>query len=232
MKRRILYFFVTLIILLYNSFAFASRDIRRVKVIEFRDLYYLSKYEIIDKVDVIVKGDEIIIDVDSLTGVLGRHPLVKTFKIIEKENRLIISVLENEPVFLLALRKGNRLILFEFDERFRLLCINKAHALKMPLIIVTEDEINGKRLSSGLKKFLSLLLELSEDKLSVLEEISEIDLTGMPEAKILLNERRTTITFHPTKKNFYKLNYSVAYFDRIRYYPETMEIVNGLGVLK
>ncbi len=227
-----LLFAITSISFYYNT-AMASSDIRTVKVIEFKNLYYLSKYEIIDKVNVTIKGKDIIIDIDTLEKALQENSLVKSFRISENQGRLTVTVDENEPVFLLALKKGEKLIPFELDGNYRIISLSRVHAFNMPLIVVTEDEMKEEEPSSGLKNLLAMLKGFSDDDLSkLLREISEIDLTDMHKARILLNGRRTAFLMEPTKDNFYKLNYSVGYFDRIRYYPETFVIADGQGIIK
>ena len=102
----------------------------------------------------------------------------------------------------------------------------------MPVVIVAEKEIKEGNLSASVKDFLSLLLELSKSNLSILKEIVEIDTTNNRGVKIILRGRKTVCTIGPTKKNFYKLNYSIGLFDMKKMYPDTLEIIDRIGIIK
>ena len=209
---------IFLIVFLFGNSIFASRDVKRIKSIEFRDLYYLSKYEIMNRVNVTVESDEIIIDLTSLRKALSEMEMVKSYNIIEEQGHLIIVVAEHEPEYLLIMKKGKKMIPFELDSQFKIISAGRAHALHamyMPLIIVPEGQIKGGEISGKLKEFLKRLSDMKKEFSVLFSRISEIILTEKWETDIHLKGRKTDFIMKPDKDNFRKLNYTVGFFDRI-----------------
>ncbi len=224
---------LTISTVLFLCSASEGKNIKEVGVLEFRDLYYLSKYEIIDKVDIKVKDKRIIIDIDSLESALKNNPVVKSFSISESRGRLIVTVAEIEPVFLLALKKGNEFIPFETDSKFNIISFGKVHIYSTPLVIIRASGLNGNMLSSRIKNIVLIIEELRNSSLAPLvREINQVEITEESKIKVILNGRKTVFHFRPTEDNFYKLNYSLGYFDRARHYPNHFEIADRSGIIK
>ncbi len=223
---------VAFILLLSLSAAFAKKDIKVFQSIEFKNLYYLSKYEIIDLAGIGTEGKNLLVNMSSLEKALNDIHIVKSFKIIESEQRLIIIIVENQPIFLLGIRDGERNAIIELDKEYRVVSVNRAHLLDSPLIIVSQEDIKGSNISSGLKKFLDMIYNLNKSNLPVMKEIIEMDYTEAYKAKALLKGRRTVFILRPDYEGFNKLNYAVGYFDRIKYYPQTFTMHDGLGILE
>lgn len=221
-----------IIILLILSTAYAKKDIKIYKTIEFKNLNYVSKYEIIDKVDINFKGKNIIIDMNSLDKVLNEMPIVKSFNLSELNESLIVSIIENQPIFLLGIRDGEKNTLIELDKDFRIISINRAHTLNIPLIIATKEDIRNNMISSRLKSFLSMIQGLRKTNLNVMNDVLEIDYTDVNKTKVLLKGRRTVFVFRPDNEAFAKLNYAAGYFDRIKYYPHTFTILDNFGIIE
>ncbi|MCU0821053.1 MAG: hypothetical protein MUC95_01080 [Spirochaetes bacterium] len=224
--------YIIIFILIYGS-ASASNNVKKFKSVEFKDLYYLSKYEIIDRAGIRIDGSDIIVDMDLLRKALIEQPMVNTFKLSEQGGRLSISVHENEPVFLCGFRNGDDLFLFEADANFRILSTGQIHAVNMPLVIIDRADVQRNNLSDNVKNFLGMIRSFSKGRLSgLLQEIDEIDLTDLQRAEIRLKGRKTLFAMAPFFENFVRLNGSAGYFDRIRYYPVEFEITSALGVIK
>lgn len=219
-------------ILSFTAVSSAQNNSIRVKSIEFRDLFYLSKYEIIDNVDMVIESGEIVINMDSLNKVLSTHPFLKSFNIIHEQNRMMISVVEKKPVYLMALRKGDKLIPFELDQQFNIISINRVHIADVPQVIVSEKEIADNTVSESVRKSLDTIYELESEYPVLFNEISEIDMTGREESVVFLNRRRTRFIIKPGREEFMKLNYAVGYFDRIKYYPDSFTLVDDTGIIK
>ena len=229
MNNKILYL---IIILLIVSTAYAKKDIKIYKSIEFKNLKYISKYEIIDKVDINFKGKNIIIDMNSLDKVLNEMPIVNSFKLSELNESLIVSIIENQPIFLLGIRDGEKNTLIELDKECRLISFNRAHALNIPLIIASKEDIRNNMISSRLKSFLSMIQGLRKTNLNVINDVLEIDYTDVNKTKVLLKGRRTLFVLRPDNEAFAKLNYAAGYFDRIKYYPHTFTILDNFGIIE
>ncbi|MFH0977534.1 MAG: hypothetical protein V1874_17280 [Spirochaetota bacterium] len=224
--------FMLLISFLSAQSLFAKKDIKIYKSIEFKDIKYLSKYEIIDKVDLSIKEKSIIIDINSLENVLNNHPMINTFKLTESNQTLSISIVENQPIFLLSIRDGEKNIPVEIGKDFNIVSVGRFHAPDKPVIVISREDVKSNMISARLKRFLNLLSGLNKSGLSVIKEITEIDCTDFLNIKLLLRGRRTVFIVRPDKDNFNKLNYAAGYFDRIKYYPHTFSILNGAGILK
>ena len=224
--------FILIITVLSISTAVAKKDIKVFKSIEFNDINYLSKYEIIDATDFSVKDKNIIIDVGSLERVLNDMPIVKSFKLIEKNQNLYVNIVENQPVYPICIRAGEKTIFAELDKDMYLISTGRIHSLDMPIIIISQDEMKNKMPSAGLKKFLTLITGLTKNNLPVMREISEIDYSGVNDLKIYLKGRRTVFSMKPDINSFDKLNCAAGYFDRIKYYPHTFTILGDTGVLE
>lgn len=224
--------FASAITIIFFSGLSAYGDLKRFKEIEFKNFNYLSNYEIIDRVNIDLRNDEIIIDMDSLEKVLRAHSLIQEFDIAESKGRLTISVKERAPLYTLVCRNGEDILLLELDKNFQIISRGRVHALGLPLIIVNENDIRNK-ISVSLKRFLSMLKEISSGELSLLiSEVEEINAGNMEKIIIRLRGRKTAFIMEPNKENFYRLNYSVGYFDRIRFYPDVFEITNASGIIK
>ena len=59
----------------------AQSGIKRVKEIEFKGLRFLSKYEIVEKIDIKHDGNSLIIDIKSLEKRLKNLPVLKNFRV-------------------------------------------------------------------------------------------------------------------------------------------------------
>lgn len=229
MKSKISYIIIFMLII---STAYAKKDIKIYKTIEFKNLNYVSKYEIIDKVDINFKGKNIIIDMNSLDKVLNEMPIVKSFKLSELNESLIVSIIENQPIFLLGIREGEKNTLIELDKDFRIISLNRAHTLNIPMIIASKEDIRNNMISSRLKSFISMIQGLRKTSLNVMNDVLEIDYTDVNKTKVLLKGRKTVFVLRPENEAFAKLNYAAGYFDRIKYYPHTFTILDNFGIIE
>ena len=211
--------------------AYAFRNVRRVKTIEFRGLKYLSKYEIINGSITRVEDDYFVVDVDSLSSLLKAHRMIASYRIAVEGTSIRIAIVENEPAFLLCVRKGKRTLFFELDKDFKVVSYT-VHAYDRPLIILSPEDIDGGRLSVRVLGFLKLLQELQADRVKVYDEISEIDLSDFESVRLYLHGRKTTFIVNPNWDSFNRLNYFVAYLDRIRYYPDVLKLLNGFVIIR
>jgi hypothetical protein len=224
-------FIIIIVMMLSISAAFAKNDLKIFNSIEFKGTNYLSKYEIIDSAKIAIKGKNLLVDMNSLERGLNDIPMVKSYKIIENNQRLIISITENRPIFLISVSNEGKNLLFEMDNEFRIISANRVHASGMPLIIISQEDIKAGRISSRAKTLLNTIYALQTKSLPVIKEIIEMDFTDGQRLKIMLKSRRTVFIIKPDIDSFNKLNYAAGYFDRIKYYPNTFTILNGLGIL-
>lgn len=223
---------IIIIVLLSGSVVLAKKNVRAFKTIEFKDLTFVSKYEIIEKANIYTDGEQIIVDLKLLEDALKNIPVIKSFKIKDKDRNLVIEFKENEPVFSLCVRDGEKNILVELDREFRIISVNRLHALNSPLIFVPGKDMEKNTVSSGLRNFLTLIYTLQSENLRVMNEITELDYTDQKKIKATLKGRRTLFTLRPGRGDFQKLNYAVGYFDAVKYYPRSFALAGNPGIIK
>jgi hypothetical protein len=204
--------------------AFAFRNVRKVKAIEFRGLKYLSKYEIINGSITRVEDDYFVVDIDSLSSLLKKNQMIASYRIAMEGENVKIAIVENEPAFLLCVRKKKRMVFFELDRGFKVISYMRVHAYDKPLIIISEEDIDGGKLSERVIRLLRLLQDLQADNVRIYDEISEIELCDLDSVRLRLRGRKTECIMSPTWKSFNRLNYVVAYLDRIKYYPDVLRL--------
>ena len=221
-----------LILLFSFSFAEAEKDIRKVRAIEFRDLKYVSKYEIINSADIYIKGDLIVIDIESLKEILKNIPIIRSFEIIEKDQKLVISVNESEPAFSLCVLDGDKNIPVELNKDFQIISAERMYKLNYPLVFILKGELKKEGISLRVKRFLGLINDLRNRNLKIIDDILEIKYFDTEFVEVMLKGRKTVFSLKPVPEAFYKMNYAVGYFDMIKYYPDKFTMLNGSGIVK
>jgi len=199
---------------------YAVGNVVRVKTIDFRGLNYLSKYEIIRDVPVKLEEDSIIVDVDALETVLSTSRMIKSFRVVEKDGKLVVFVVENKPAFLVALKKGSRLVPFELDDALNILSAGTVHADDIPLVVVSEKDIIQSRFSERILRVFQIIRYLRSNEVPLLREITEIDCTHMNFIQVKVNGRRTVFTCHSKTKHFMTINYILGHLDSKGSYPD------------
>ncbi len=200
--------------------SYAVGNVIRVETIDFRGLNYLSKYEIIRDVPVKLEENAIIIDVDALKKVLDSSRMIKSFKIVQKEGKLVVFVVENKPAFLVALEKDSRLIPFELDDSLNILSASTIHADDIPLVVISEKDIIQNRFSERILRVFQIIRYLRSNEVPLLREITEIDCTHMNFIRVKVNGRRTVFTCNSKTGHFMTINYILGYLDSKGSYPD------------
>ncbi|MBN2039903.1 MAG: hypothetical protein JW864_07680 [Spirochaetes bacterium] len=223
---------VIIIFLLSFSFAEAKKSIKKVMAIEFKDLKYVSKYEIIDSADVSIEGKQIVIDINSLRRALRDLSIIESFEISEHDQILQISVNEKEPYFTLCFFDGKREIPFELDRDFHIISMNRIYKANLPLVFIPGEEMNKSGVSKSIKNILSKINDIRSRNFKIIDDIIEIKYLNADFIKVLLAGRKTAFYVKPDLEGFINLNYAVGYFDMIKYYPDTFTMPNGYGIVK
>lgn len=212
--------------------AFASRDVRRVKALEFRGLNYLGRGEVLAGVNAAVDNGDIVIEMDGLKNSLKKNPMVRAFQFDERDGRLAVIVIENEPAYLVALVQNGKTIPVELDEKFRVISAYRAHAYDKPILICNAEMMAGGKPSTRLIDLLCMLRDLKHRGLDVYREIAEIDATAYPVSVIRLRGRLTRFTMRLDRENLRTLNYMAGYCDERRRYPGDVQIYGERAVMK
>ena len=210
----------------------ALKNVIRIKKIELRGVIYLSKYEIIGDTVTKIENNYMAIDIDSLSNRLRKNKMILSYRILVDGDLVRIIIAEREPVFLIGVVKNKRLLLFELDRNFNVISYRRVHSYDKPIIIVSNEDVKGGVFSKRIVDFLKLLHEIKASKLAVYGEISEIDLRNFVRARLHLHGRKTEFVLNPKWESFKKLNYYVAYLDRIGYYPDNLKLFDDFVLMR
>ncbi len=223
---------VILILALCASPSHAFRNVKKVRRIEFRGLRYCSKYEIIGRVDMRVLPDAIVIDIDSLESALKEIPLIRSYRVAEQDGGIVVAVVEREPAFVFAVKKGNEIIPFETDDQFKVLSVRRVHTAERPVIVIgAEDVVNGA-LTERVRRFTEYLRRLEEGKHGVVRELSEISIAEREWTVVTLRNRPTRFYLKSAEGIGEAFRYCVSYLDGAKRYPDTVRIINNLALMK
>lgn len=202
-------------------------DVRRV---EFKGLKYLSPKEIMEHVRFVKHNEMVRIDMASLREVLAKNTMVRTSSIAVFEEKLIVTLVERVPVHVCGIVKGNETIPFELDDSFAVISVRNIHRNDVPIVVFREEDIPGGRLSARaieLFKDLSLLKKHHEE---LYRELSEVKFRSDGAYEIRLKGRKTKIIVQDSA--FLTLKYIVSALDEKKYYPGTLWVGSGFGVIK
>lgn len=215
--------------LVMPAMAYAD-DIKKFKSIEFKGLNYLTKYEIINKINIKTASDGFVLSIKELENYLSSNKLISKFNLITENEKLVIIITENEPAYIFLLKNENGLVPFEIDAHLKLLSLNKIHKVKAP-VIISEKDIKGNTVSTNVNNVIDLLNNVSRIFPGLYNQIREIDMTG-EYLNIKIYGRLFDVIVKPTMDNFKKLNYSIGYFDSIGIYPKAIAILDGPAILR
>lgn len=222
---------LSVVIVIWATGSLALRNVRRVKAIECRGMHYLSRYEILGDTVARIENDDLVVDIDALSAHLKENPMVASFRIVIDGDRLRIILVENEPMFIIAVRREKRLHLFELDRDHTVISRERVHTHDCPVIILSERDVQGN-ISQRIVEFLELLRELQSQQLAVYGEIAEINLYDFEEARLYLRGRRTAFILNPSWESFQRLNDCVAYLDSRGRYPDMVKVYARFVVLQ
>ena len=212
--------------------AAGARDVREIAGLEIRGLKLLSRHEILAGVPVKATAKGMLIDVDSLKSSLAKNGMIEESGIEAGGDRITVTVKERVPVYLLAVRRGNEVIPFEADARMSILSVRTVHLADRPLVVLGENDLRGGVVSSRARDFLNEMGRLEESHEEIFREIAEITMRNDNMLEIFLKGRKTRIILPRDGRSFSALKYIVSLFDGRNYYPGTLRIGEGYGVIE
>ena len=220
--------FAAVIAALFIALPFAARaDVREYDRVDFGPLHWLSKGDIILGGGILRRENRILADRARIEAYLSKESMVKSYKLIDKNNVLTILVSEREPACTVALRIKNRTILCEADRDGRLISSGRSYSVDAPL--VTAFALEGQlSLPAAVK---SLVLQFGELKKRPLwHELGQITLRGDGLYDVLLKGRPTVFTVSGEYSSFAKLEAVVAQLDRSGRYPKSVVMRDSFAV--
>ncbi len=228
-------------ILLYTSAAAAfmfpaisasGEHMIKVREIEFRGLKYLAKNEIIRKIDVRADETGITLDNDALIKVLKGTAMIRDFTIARGGDRLLIHIVEKKPYAALAMRRGDRLLPFEVDEKFNVISRDIIYSRENPLIIIGQGDAVDGQLQKHVIRLCSLLKMVEKSDPGLFSQISELSFIDKSSIIVVLSRRKTRFELQPDMTGFNRLKHVTGYFDRISYYPDRLTISGKAAIMK
>lgn len=202
-------------------------DVRRV---EFKGLKYLSPREIMEQVRFVKNNEMMRIDTDSLKEVLAKTAMVRTSSIAVFEEKLLVTLTEREPVHACAVIKGGETIPFELDDAFAVVSVRNIHRTDVPIVVFREEDLPGGRISARAIELFNSLTFLKKHHAEVYRELSEVKFRPDGLYEIRLKGRKTKIVVQDSA--FSTLRYIVSALDEKKYYPGTLWVGGGFGVIK
>lgn len=212
--------------------AAGARDVREIAGLEIRGLKLLSRHEILAGVTMKATAKGMLIDIDSLKSSLAKNGMIEESAVEAGGDRITVTVKERLPVYLLAVRRGKELIPFEADARMSILSVRTVHLADRPLVVLGEQDLRGGVISSRARDFLNEMGRLEENHEEIFREIAEIALGNDNMLEIFLKGRKTRIILPHDGRSFLNLKYIVSLFDGRNYYPGTLRIGDGYGVIE
>lgn len=208
------------------------QDVRQVSRIEFRGLKYLSKYEIISRVEMRVLQGGFIVNIDSLNSVLRSMPMVQSYRVAEDNGSIVVAVVEREPQFIFAVQRSRNILPFEVDENFRVLSVGRVHADDRPLIVIRDDDLVEGDISPRVRNFAGYLRYVENRQPEFFRELSEISIAEPEHVSFMLRNRPTRYYVAPGESSMDSVKRLVSYFDAVLYYPKVARIFGDMAVTK
>jgi hypothetical protein len=200
----------------------ASAGMKYFTAIEFRGLRNLSRNEIIHGVGLAARGKGIVVDMDSLEKSLGSFAIIQGYTIDEKNGRLILSVTERNPRFIIAHRGKGQTVVFEVDAQFRPIAFNRIYCPWLPVIHIGDDGMKGNQVSEETRTFCMMLERERKSYPALFREIRDIFIGR--DVDVLLTGRRTRFILPLSGPDFRRLNFIAGYLDSRGQYPEKIMI--------
>jgi len=224
---------ITFIFLLCLSAAGAASadDTRKVKAVEFRGLKLLSKYDIIRGARLKAGDYGIIIDVDSLRQSLAKNHFIKSYQIEEIGGNLVVSVREKSPSHIVVVAKGGISSIYELDADNTIISKNDVHASNLPVLYITEREMQSDAIQGGVKRLFEVLARVKINNASIYRELSEIYFMG-DKIRVVLRGRKTEFVLMPGENEFKKLQYIAGYLDRAKKNPYEIIITDNAAIIR
>jgi hypothetical protein len=213
--------------LLFSFASAASGALREFDRVDFGPLHWLSKGDIILGAGITRRENRILVDRAKLEGYLSKESMVKSYKLIDKNNVLTILVSEYEPLCAVALKAKNRTVLCEADQGGRIVSAGRVHRKDAPLIVVQAGE-QGSALPAKVQSLIAVFGELK--KRSIWRELGQITVRQDGMCDVLLKSRPTVFALSGDYGSFVRLEAVAGQIDRAGRYPKSVVVRDAFAV--
>ena len=219
---------IAVIALLLSVCASAQGAQREFDGVEFGPLHYMSKGEIALGGGIARNGAKIVIDKAKLESYLSKETMVRSYKLIDKNNVLTILVSEREPAFTVVLRGKNRTVICETDRSGRIISAGRSYRNDAPLIVAPVPDSQSQGLPPSVTGLIGVLNDVK--KRALWRELGQITLLADGRCSVLLKNRPTVFTVGADDGQFSRLEALACQLDRSGRYPRTAVIRDMMAV--
>ena len=199
--------------------------------VEFQGLQYITKEEIAKSAGFRGVQGGVRVDIGMLEKALSGIRAVKSYSISSEGNRLLIRVVEKMPLIVCVFTKGKRTVLYELDSACSVISAGSVRAWDVPYVHIQGHENSGRCMTAGIGSFCRLMAQVRAGDPSFYTEISEVVLRG-PEAEVMLKKRKTRFRVKPERSCLERLKYIAGYLDRIRFYPDSLDVTEDRVLIR
>lgn len=216
------------IVLLCTTPIFAGAKL--YDAIEFQGLKLLSKESIATTAGVFMQGGKFAADPAKIEEALKKEALVRTFKLIDKNNRLTIVVSEREIRYLVAVESQGRTRIVELDETFTV-ASRMIHRSDLPLVVLSDPDVSASGISRRAQECL-LFVDSLRKKSPIWKELESVTLRSDGLIDVMLRGRSVIFTTTLDLEGFQRLSAAAGWCDRMSRYPARMFIRNEFTVAR
>jgi hypothetical protein len=198
--------------------------------IDFRGLKILSRDAIMNAAGMTMLKGKYIVDRGRIDEYLGKETLVRSYKLIDKNNRLIIVVDEREIRYLVGVRKGELSRFVEVDGSLMTVS-DRVHRGDVPLIMVDRADIEGNSFSKRVRVFVSLLTS-ARVRGRMAGEIESVQLNDDGTMYLTLRGRPTLFVATANEAGFMRCAAVAGWCDKMRRYPSRLLIRDEFSVIR
>ncbi len=196
----------------------------------FKGLSSISKESIIRGAGIYAKGSGIVADVSLIEEYLKSESLVKSYKLIDKNNRLLIVVDEKNVRYVAGIVKDGVRRFIEIDESLSLVS-RRVHRGDVPVVLVSDRDVSGNRFIGMAKECLTVLEQLRKTS-PLWREIESVELRDDGFAEVMLRGRPTIFTTHVDIEGFARVAAAAGWCDRASRWPARCEIREEFTVIR
>lgn len=200
------------------------------KGIAFKGLSSLSKESIIRGTGIYMKGNVVVADNSAIEDYLRAESLVKSYKLIDKNNRLLIVVEEKNVRCIVGIRKDGICRFMETDESFSPVS-RRIHRSDVPVVIVSDKDVEGNSFTGQALRCLTILERLRKSS-SLWREIESVELLDDGSAEVTLRGRPTIFNTSVDDDGFARVGAAAGWCDRSSRWPVRCAIREEFTVIR
>ena len=195
-----------------------------VERIEFRGIKNLDKFEVVRSSKAMVSEKGILVNVDSLKGVLDSNVMIKNYDVNIEGSQLVITVDEKYPLFMVLMVEKNLSVPCLSDEKGNVIDSGRFFGTDMPIIIVQKVFFDNEDNRVYVRGLFENLLRINTGSRDFANELEEVEVYSAGELRVKLKNRKTEFMVKNDIRGFKKIEKTAAYLDAAGTYPGTVDL--------